>query len=77
VKVFTVRNLTDIRRSDIFRGKFGKNLHGSALNVHADINPPSVYPPHRIWYNNSGYHNVYEDGIEIELLGIIGNELKR
>jgi hypothetical protein len=75
VKVFTVRNLSDIRRSDIFRGKFGKNLHGCALNVHADINPPSVYPPKRIWYNNSGYHNVYEDGIEIELLGIIGNEL--
>jgi len=75
VKVFTVRNLSDIRRSDIFRGHFGKKLHGCALNVHVEINPPSVYPPKRIWYNNSGYHNVYEEGIEIELLGIIGNAL--
>ena len=75
VKVFTVRNLSDIRRSDIFRGSFVKNLDGCALNVHADINPPSVYPPKRIFHNNSGYHNVYEDGIEIELLRIIGNAL--
>ena len=28
VKVFTVRNLSDIRRSDIYRGYFGKNFHG-------------------------------------------------
>jgi len=75
VKVFTVRNLSDIRRSDIFRGNVGKKLHGCALNVHVEIKPPSVYPPKRIWYNNSGYQNVYEDGIEIELLGIIGNAL--
>ena len=75
VKVFTVRNLSDIRRSDIFRGHFGKNLYGCAVYVQVEITPPSVYPPKRIWYNNSGYHNIYEDGIEIELLRIIGNAL--
>jgi hypothetical protein len=75
VKVFTVRNLSDIKRRDIFRGHFGKNLHGCALYVHVEINPPSVYPPKQIWYNNSGYHNIYEDGIEIELLRIIGRAL--
>jgi hypothetical protein len=75
VKVFTVRNLSDIRRRDIFRGKFGKNLHRCPLNVYVEIKPPSVFPSKRIWYNNSGYQNVYEDGIEIELLRIIGNAL--
>ena len=34
-----------------------------------------MFPPKRIWYNNSGYQNVYEDGIEIELIRIIGNAL--
>ena len=75
VKVFTVRNVSDIRGRDIFRGSFGKNLHGCAINVHVEIKPPSVFPPKRIWYNNSGYQNVYEDGIEIELIRIIGNAL--
>ena len=32
-----------------------------------------MYPPKRIWHNNFGYHNVYEDGWETELLQIIGN----
>jgi len=75
VKVFTVRNVSDITRSDVFRGYFGKNLHGCAVNVHVEIKPPSVFPPKRIWNNNSGYQNVYEDGIEIELIWIIGNAL--
>ena len=34
-----------------------------------------MFPPKRIWNNNSGYQNVYEDGIEIELIRIIGNAL--
>ena len=75
VKVFTVRNLSDIRRIDIFRENFGKNLYGCTVNVHVEVKPPSVFPPKRIWFNNSGYHNVYEDGIEIELIRIIGNSL--
>jgi hypothetical protein len=75
VKVFTVRNLSDIAKSNIFRGHFVKNFHGCPLNVHVEINPPYVYPPKRIWYKNSGYQNVYENGIEIELLRINGNAL--
>ena len=75
VKVFTVRNVSDIRRRDIFRGYFGKNLHGCALNVHVEIKPPSVFSPKRILFNNSSYRDVYEDGTEIELLRIIGSAL--
>ena len=75
VKMFTLRNVSDISGKDIFRGHFVKNLHGCTLYVHVEINPPSVFPPKQIWYNNSGYHNVYEDGIEIELIRIIGNSL--
>ena len=75
VKVFTVRNVSDIRRRDIFRGNFGKNLHGCALNVHVEIKPPSVFSPKRILFNNSSYRDVYEDGTEIELLRIIGSAL--
>ena len=67
--------MSDIRSRDIFRGYFGNNLHGCPLNVHIDIKHPYVYPPKKIWYNNSGYQDVYEDGIEIELLRIIGNSL--
>jgi len=75
VKVFTVRNVSDISGKDIFRGPFGKNLHRCALNVQVEINPPSVFPPKRVWFNNSAYQDVYEDGIEIELIRIIGNAL--
>ena len=75
VKVFTFRNLSDISSRDIFRAHYAKNLHGCPLNVHVEINPPSVFPPKRIWYNNSGYQNVYANGIEIELIRIIGNSL--
>jgi len=75
VKVFTVRNVKDIRRVNIFRRHFGKNLYGCALNVQVEIKPPAVFPPKRIWFNNSSYQDVYEDGIEIELLRIIGNAL--
>jgi hypothetical protein len=58
VKVFTVRNLSDIAKSNIFRRYFGKNLNGCHLNVHVEIKPPTVFPPKRIRYNNSGYQNV-------------------
>jgi hypothetical protein len=34
-----------------------------------------VYPPKRNFHINSGYHNVYEEGIEIDLVRIIGNAL--
>jgi hypothetical protein len=42
VKVFTVRNLSDIRRSDIFRGKFGKNFHRCPIKVYVRKFPTLV-----------------------------------
>ena len=75
VKVFTVRNLSDIRSRDIFRGHYVKNLHGCTLNVLVDIKPLSEIPPELIWFNNSEYNNVYEDPIEIKLIRIIANSL--
>jgi len=75
VKVFTVRNTSDIRSRDIFREYIGKNLQGCPLNVHVDIKPRYVYPPKQILYNNSGYQDNYEDGFEIQLIREIGNSL--
>jgi hypothetical protein len=71
--MFTGRNLRDIRRNEFFRGYNDKHLHECPLNGYVEIKPPFVYLRKRIWYNNSGYLNVYEDGCEIELLKIIGN----
>jgi hypothetical protein len=74
VKVFTVRSLSDIRRSGIFRGNV-RNYHGCAMRVRVRVAAPLVYLPKNISYNDSGYRNVYEDGYEIELLRIIGNSI--
>jgi hypothetical protein len=43
--------------------------------VQVEIVPPAVFPPKRIWYNNTVYEDVYEDGIEIKLLRTIEKEL--
>ena len=75
VKVFRVRNFIEIGRKDIFRKYFNKNLHGCPLNVHVEIKPPFVYPPKSIWQKDSGYRDVYVDGLEIELLRMIGYSL--
>jgi hypothetical protein len=72
VKVFTVRNLSDIRRSDIFRGYVGKNFHGCPIKVYVRVLHPLLLPPKRVWYNESYYQDVYEDGWEIEMLKSIG-----
>jgi hypothetical protein len=75
VKVLTVRDFGEIRKRDIFKKYFGKNLHGCPLNVHVEIKPPFVYPPKIIWEKESGYQDVYEDGMEIDLLKMIGYSL--
>jgi hypothetical protein len=75
VKVFTVRNLSDIRGSDIFRGYFGKNFHGYPASVLVKIVPPLVYPPKHFWYKDSPYQDVYDDGWEIDTLRIIEKAL--
>jgi hypothetical protein len=76
VKVFTARSVSDIRRNDIFKGHFVKNLHGCTIKVHFNIRRPHVNPPKRILNNNSGYHSVYDGGWEIELLGTVAISLK-
>ena len=75
VKVFTVRNLSDIRRSDIFRGYFVKNFHGCPMKVYVRELPPLVYPPKRDWYKDIYNQKVYADGWEIETIRITGNTL--
>ena len=49
VQVFTVRNVSDIRRSDICKRHFDKNLKGHPVSFYFDINYPFVNPPKRIW----------------------------
>jgi hypothetical protein len=75
VKVFTAKNLSDIRRSGLFKGYFGRNLHQCPVTVHVTVKPPFVNLPKSFRYNNSEYHNVYEDGLEIQLLKIIETSL--
>ena len=74
VKVFTLRHLNDIRRSNIFGGYCG-NFHGCPMRVLVRILPPFVYRPWSISYNDSGKSSVYENGWEIDMLRVIGKAL--
>ena len=74
VKVFTVRHLSDIRRSDIFRG-YNKNFQGCHFKVFVRTLIPLVYPPKHVRYNDSYNQTVYEKGLEIDMLKVIGNKL--
>jgi hypothetical protein len=75
VKVFTARNLSDIKRSGLFKGYFGINMHQCPVTVHVTVKPPLVDLPKSFRYNNSEYYSVYEDGLEIQLLKIIETSL--
>jgi hypothetical protein len=75
VKVFTARNLSDIRRSGLFKGYFGIFLHQCPVTVRVTVKPPLVNRPKSFGYNNSEYYNVYEDEFEIQLLKLIGTSL--
>ena len=48
VKVFTVRNLSDIRRSDIFRGYNYKNFQRCPIKVYVRTFYPLVHPPKQV-----------------------------
>jgi hypothetical protein len=67
--------VSDIARSDVFRGNFGKNFHGCPMKVSVKFMPPLVNKPRTVSDIGSGSHNVYEDGWEIEMLRIIGEAL--
>jgi hypothetical protein len=75
VKVFTAQSLSDIRSSEVFKRYFGTNLHKCPIRVNVFENPPRVNPPKRVWYNDSVYQKVYENGWEIEQWRIIGQSL--
>jgi hypothetical protein len=75
VNVFTARNFSDIKKGHIFQKKYKRNFHKCPIRVHVHTTPPFVNPPKRVWNKESGYQNVYEDGWEIELLGVVGNAL--
>jgi len=75
VKVFTVGNLSDIRRIDTFRGYIDKNFHRCPGKMYIRELPFLVYPLKCIRYNDSYCQNVYKDGCETELLKLIGKTL--
>ena len=76
VKVFTVRNLSDIRRSDIKRGYFGKNFHGCPTNMYMSLWSLAVYSSGHIWCNDSTHHSYfYFDAWGVELATVIGKAL--
>jgi hypothetical protein len=68
VKVFTVRNLSDIRRSDIFRGHIDKNFNGCPITIIENENP-------FMGYSTDEYHTIDVREWEVELLRVIGNAL--
>jgi hypothetical protein len=45
------------------------------MKVLVRILTPLVYEPRSIWFNDSGYHSVYEGGWEIYMLRVIGKAL--
>ena len=75
VEVFTVRNLSDINRSELFRGYYGKNFHGCPIKVYVSVYPPFVNKHKPFRYKYIDCQKMYEDGWEIEMLRIIGNVL--
>jgi len=75
LKVFTVRNLSDLRRSEIFTGYIDKNFHGCPINVYIRDWPLLVYSTRHIWYNDSKYQYFYIEEWGFELVKVIGEAL--
>jgi hypothetical protein len=75
VKVFTLRCSNYIRRSNMFRRYNDKNFQGCTFKVYVRELFPLVYPPKHFRYNDSYDQSVYEEGMEIEMLKVIGNAL--
>jgi hypothetical protein len=70
-----VRNLSDIRKVEVFRGYFGKNFHTCPIKMSVRELPPLLLPPKLVQYNESYYQTVQEDGWEIEMLKATGKAL--
>ena len=73
MKVFTVRNLSDIRRSEIYTGYIDKNFHTCPFTVYVRTMSPLLHPP-ELFRNNDAYNQtVYDKGFEIEMLKVFAN----
>ncbi|PNF33399.1 hypothetical protein B7P43_G04160 [Cryptotermes secundus] len=76
IRVFFLRNVSDIHRGEIFRGYIGKNLHRCPIRILARVKPPFVFIPNRIWLNASGrYTLVYNKGWDIGIISAISDSL--
>jgi hypothetical protein len=76
LRIFFLRNMSDIRRRGIFRGYVGKNLHRCPIKVLIRVKAPFVMPPNRIWNNASGrYSLIYNNGWDIGMITAISDSL--
>ena len=53
-----MRNVIDIRKSDIFRRFYDKNFHKCSIAVHVLTATPLVNQLKRVWNKDSGYQDV-------------------
>jgi hypothetical protein len=67
--------LSDIRRSDIFRGYLGKNFHGCPINAFVTVFPLLVYSSRPIGYDESKIQPLDISEWEVELVRVIGKVL--
>jgi len=75
VKVFTVRNLSDFRRIEIFRGYFSKNFHGCPIQMFVTLFPLLVYETGHKLYNDSKHQYFSGEEWEVEIARVIGKAL--
>jgi hypothetical protein len=52
-----------------------ERFHRCSIAVRVQEAPPFLNKPKRVWKNSSSYQDVYEDGMEIEMLKIIENSM--
>jgi hypothetical protein len=71
VKVFTVRNLSDISGVGVFGWYFGMTFHACPIKMHVREFPPLLAPPKLVRYNESYYQIVYGNVWETEKVKLI------
>jgi hypothetical protein len=58
IRIFFLRNASDIHQSGIFRGYIRKNFHKCPITVLVRVKPPFVSPPNGTWVNASGRYTL-------------------
>jgi hypothetical protein len=71
MKVFTMINLSDIRRSDIFRGYIDKSFHECQMNVFVGDWSSTVY----LTIHDPNYQTIDDRKFEVDLVKVIGEAL--